>query len=32
LYDAAQTGDAAAVKAYTDAAAQLDAEIEAATK
>ena len=29
LYDAAKTGDAAAVKAYNDAAAQLDAEIAA---
>jgi hypothetical protein len=32
LYDAAKTGDAAAKKAYADAAAQLDAEIAAATK
>ena len=32
LYDAAQTGDAAAVQAYKDAAAKLDAEIAAATK
>lgn len=32
LYDAAKTGDAAAVKAYNDAATQLEAEIKAAQK